>query len=445
MAFSRIRDSRGLNIPEYQHSSFAENVRHETVIIPSTSQVAFGSYSIFDFKEKACLLNDIVLQFQVSNLNIITNTTNQNTLSPRFTPCWNWFTRIEIVQNNQIIDTIYPQSNFLLHQCFLSNEDRQLVNDGAGDYADFTKLFLKTNTSTQNETPFGSGTSNLGEYWYLPLWTYFQSSHIPMLYPKDDLQVRLYMDTIANCLYWDATNTNNTGKTPSANLTCNLLCNVTRLGQDVNLYRLQALNRSVEHYKFLELRYGTTTIQAGVTSFNYVLNAITGNCAFFFAVIRNGKSLNDATKAGDPNQYEPYSSFSILDSTSTNITGGQPVPMSLVQQYLSRKWTASSYYADIRNMFYDQQIWSTSYATGLAFNSSRNFQSTSYAIMYSFCDNPVEAANSGVSSGGFRFYGSEQLQIKFDTATTSALNVDIYAFVESCIETSPVYVKKLTL
>jgi hypothetical protein len=444
MAFSRIRNSRGLNIPEYQHSSFAENVRHETVIIPSTSQVAFGAYSIFDFKEKACLLNDLVLQFQVSNLNILTNTTNVNTLSPRLTPCWNWFTRIEIVQNNQIIDTIYPQSNFLLHQCFLSNEDRQLVNDGAGDYADFTKLFLKTNTNTQNEIQFTS-LSNQGEYWYLPLWSYFQSSHIPMLYPKDDLQVRLYMDTLANCLYWDATNTNNTGKTPSASLTCNLLCNVTRLGQDVNLYRLQELNRSLEHYKFLELRYGTTTIQAGVTSFNYVLNAITGNCAFFFAIIRNGNSLNNTTKAGDPNQYEPYSSFSILDSTSTNITGGQPVPMSLVQQYLSRKWTASSYYSDVRNMYYDQQIFSTSYASGLAFNSSRNFQSTSYAIMYSFCDNPVEAANSGVSSGGFRFYGSEQLQIKFDSATSSALNVDIYAFVESCIEVSPTYVKKLTL
>ena len=59
-----------------------------------------------------------------------------------------------------------------------------------------------------------------------------------MLYPKDDLQVRLYMDTLANCLYWDPANANNTGKTPSANLTCNLLCNVTRLGQDVNLHRL---------------------------------------------------------------------------------------------------------------------------------------------------------------------------------------------------------------
>jgi len=444
MAFSRIRDSRGLNIPEYQHSSVAENIRHETVIIPSTSQVAFGAYSIFDFKEKACLLNDIVLQFQVNNLNILSNSTNVNTQSPRLTPCWNWFTRIEIVQNNQIIDTIYPQSNFLLHQCFLSNEDRQLVNDGAGDYADFSKLFMKTNTSIQTESYFTS-TSNQGEYWYLPLWTYFQSSHIPMLYPKDDLQVRLYMDTLANCLYWDASNSNNTGKTPSAGLTCNLLCNVTRLGQDVNLYRLQALNRSVEHYKFLELRYGTTTIQAGVTSFNYVLNAITGNCAFFFAVIRNGRSLNDTTKAGDPNQYEPYSSFSILDSTSTNITGGQPVPMSLVQQYLSRKWTASSYYSDIRNLYFDTQIWNTNYATQLAFTNGRNYQSTSYAIMYSFCDNPVDAANSGVSSGGHRFYGSEQLQIKFDSATSSALNVDIYAFVESAIEVSPVYIKKLTL
>jgi hypothetical protein len=443
MSFSRIRDPQNLNIPEYQHSHHM-NIKHETVIIPSTSQVAFGAYSIFDFKEKACLLNDIVLQFQVNNLNILSNSTNVSSCSPRLTPCWNWFTRIEIVQNSQIIDTIYPQSNFLLHQCFLSNEDRQLANDGAGDYADFTKLFMKTNTSIQTESYFTS-TSNQGEYWYLPLWSYFHSSHIPMLYPKDDLQIRLYMDTLANCLYWDSANTNNSGKIPSANLTCNLLCNVTRLGQDVNLYRLQALNRSVEHYKFLELRYGTTTIQAGVTSFNYVLNAITGNCAFIFAIIRNGRTLNDTTKAGDPNQYEPYASFSILDSTSTNITGGQPVPMSLVQQYLSRKWTASSYFSDVRNLYFDTQIWNSIYPTQLAFTNGRNYQSTSYAIMYSFCNNPVEAATSGVSSGGHRFYGSEQLQIKFDSATTSTLNVDVYAMVESCIEVSPTYIKKLTL
>ena len=111
MAFPRVIDTKGLNIPEYQYSSIAENVRHETVIIPSTSQVAFGAYSIFDFKEKACLLNDIVLQFQVSNLNITSSTTDLQYTSPRLTPCWNWFTRIEIVQNNQIIDFLNFLSN----------------------------------------------------------------------------------------------------------------------------------------------------------------------------------------------------------------------------------------------------------------------------------------------------------------------------------------------
>jgi len=36
-------------------------VKYETVIIPSTSQVAFGAYSIFDFKEKSCLINEVIL------------------------------------------------------------------------------------------------------------------------------------------------------------------------------------------------------------------------------------------------------------------------------------------------------------------------------------------------------------------------------------------------
>ena len=33
MAFSRSRDSRGLNIPDYQNTS-VQNVKFETVIIP---------------------------------------------------------------------------------------------------------------------------------------------------------------------------------------------------------------------------------------------------------------------------------------------------------------------------------------------------------------------------------------------------------------------------
>ena len=46
MAYSRTRDYRGLNIPEYQNSN-VQNVKYETVIIPSTSQVAFGGLYYF--------------------------------------------------------------------------------------------------------------------------------------------------------------------------------------------------------------------------------------------------------------------------------------------------------------------------------------------------------------------------------------------------------------
>ena len=425
MAYPRTFDSSGLHVPEYQYVNIASNVKQETVIIPSTSQVSFGAYSTFDFREKSLLLNDLVLQFQVMNLSCGTQVAANNL--PRLYPCFNWFTRIEIVQNNQVIDTIYPQANFLLHQCFLADEDRILTNIGAGNYASASQLFQKTRT--------------VGEYWYLPLWTYFKTSHIPFLYPKDDLQIRLYMDQLVNCVFYDSTVTGST--LPSATLTCNLIANITRLGQDVNLYRLQALNRQVEHYKFLELRYSTYAITAGTPNITLVMNAITGNVSFLYCIVRNANfqqqsnqnpasnsvAFNSTIAANDPNQYLPIVNFSILDSTSTNITGGQPVPLSLMQYYLGRKWITSSYYNDTRNLFT---------------SSTSNILPTSNAIMYSFADSPADAVTSGQFTGAFRFTGSEQLQLLF-ASTPGNIVLDIYAFVESVVEVSPTYVKKLNL
>jgi len=115
--------------------------------------------------------------------------------------------------------------------------------------------------------------------------------------------------------------------------------------------------------------------------------------------------------------------FSLLDSTSTNISGGQPIPLSLVQHYLTRKWTNSSYYEDIG----EDTIW------------------RSNAIMYSFANDPSSAANYGISSGSFKFQGSEQLQIQFASPITQGLSLDIYAFCEASLEINLTYVKKITL
>jgi hypothetical protein len=416
MAYERVISHDGLNIPSFQFSSIPSNIKQETVIIPSTSQVNWGAYSTFDFREKSLLLNDIVLQFNISNVVGGTSKTTPGpdpNLFPRLIPSWAWFSRIEIVENNNIIDTLYPISNFLQHQCFVSDEERRKFNLGTGNYTEssvnYNKLYNK-------------------ESFYLPLWTYFKN-HIPMLYPKDDLQIRLYMDQLSNLVITDPAAT-----TPfSCSITANLICSITRMGQDVNLFRLQSLNRKIEHYKFNELRYGTYAISAGASNTTIVMNSITGNVAYLFCVVRPQSKTSTMIPA--PMQsffYYPILNFSILDSTSTNITGGQSIPFSLLQQYLSRKFTSSSYYSDVNTTGFNLGNW---------FVNTCN----SNAILYSFCDDAVGAANSGISSGAFRFQGSEQLQIQFKEALPEGVNIDIYAFVESVLEVSPTYCKKINL
>jgi hypothetical protein len=414
MAYSRTRDSRGLNIPEYQSGS-SQNVKYETVIIPSTSQVAFGAYSIFDFKEKSCLINEVILQFKVNSL----QAGPKSGYFPCFTPAFNWFSRIEVVQNNQILDTIYPHSNFLQHQLFVTDEERKKINQGAGNYQSLYDCHLKT--------------INRDEFWYVPLWSYFRAGRIPCLYPKDDLQIRLYMANLDDNINYDPDVShwpNNTWVRPTAAITCNLVVNLTRLGQDLNLYRLQSLNKAPEHYKFLEMRYGTTSVPVNGNAnpqFNYVLNSVTGNVVFFLAVIRppehNNRLPVETGGAYQSFRYTPVLNFSLLDSTSTNISGGQPVPLSLVKHYLSRKWSASSYFEDL----------------------SEDGVTRSNAIMYSFANDPISAANYGTSSGSFKFQGSEQLQLQFASPITIGLTLDIYAFCEASLEITPTYVKKLTL
>ena len=112
-------NNQGLNIPASQHTSIPSGLKHETVIIPSTSQPSWGSYFVFDFKEKALSLHNIAIQFNVSAL---TGMSGGNSL--RYTTAFAWFSRIEIVINNQVIDTIYPHQQFILNNLFNNDEKK---------------------------------------------------------------------------------------------------------------------------------------------------------------------------------------------------------------------------------------------------------------------------------------------------------------------------------
>ena len=383
-------NNQGLNIPASQHTSIPSGLKHETVIIPSTSQPSWGSYFVFDFKEKALSLHNIAIQFNVSALTGLTGGT-----SKRYTTAFNWFSRIEIVINNQVIDTVYPHQQFFLNNLFNNDEKRALINKASGDYTDGTKRIAMATT--------------ISDY-YVNLWTLFNQTHISLLYPKDDVQLRVYMDTLANNALSNGTTTTDPISTIRS---ANLICSITRFSGEVNNSKLLHLSKQIEHYKFTELRFGTYASSAGSSSYTYVLNSIVGKVDYIIFTIQSSNIENDFYL-----QFNAVDKFSILDSTSTNITGGQAISSSYALSLLPKDWVQSSFYNDL---------------------------TTNNVYLYSFGADPSSTARHGTSFNHHQFQGNEQLQIQFATAPTASFVVNIYAHVQSAIEVGPTYVKKVSL
>ena len=401
--------SNGLNIPSYQAGNDLPNVKYEHITVPSISQVAWGAYSVFDFKEKSCLLHELLLKFDIGPVYKTGADVSGNNL-PRLTPAFFFFQRIEIVMNNNIIDTIYPTEQFIKNQLFVSDEKRKALNYHVGDY---------------NNAKLRSSLTVTGNVYYVPLSTFFNISHMPLLYPKDDIQIRLYMQPFNNVITTDRTSID------SPSIKCDLIAKLTRLGPELNNYYLSQVNKSPCHYKFHELRFGTFTIIPKVYSpTNLVLNSITGNVDWLFVVIRPTSNL---TKDDSFDYSTKIKNLSILDASSTNITGGQALSSDQLIHVMAKNWTISSYLQDI-NVITDEN--------GLKPNNN--------ILMYSFSSDPIDSVIHGTTHNGtHRFLGNEQLQIQWDDTMYNNSNetyqIDIYAYVQSVIECSATYVKKATL
>ena len=96
------------------------------IIISSTSAENWGSYFIFDIKERTTIISDTVLNLNVS---VITGRTGDATNYPHFSPASFWTSKIELVVNNVTIDALYAVSTFVNQQFFFEDEDRLFCNN----------------------------------------------------------------------------------------------------------------------------------------------------------------------------------------------------------------------------------------------------------------------------------------------------------------------------
>jgi len=121
--------------------------------------------------------------------------------------------------------------------------------------------------------------------------------------------------------------------------------------------------------------------------------------------------------------------FSLLDATSTNITGGQPIKTDQLLHVMGKNWTVSSFLTEVNNGFDHSYV---------------EFRPNNFVYMYSFGSDPIDSATTGASHNTHRFTGNEQLQIYWDEWITEdiAYQIDVYAYVQSVIECTATYVKK---
>ena len=198
-----------------------------------------------------------------------------------------------------------------------------------------------------------------------------------------------------------------------------IYCTVTRLNSDINSSKLFHLSKQVHHHKFNETRYATYALNNTGTNYTVVLNAIVGKVSFLLFVVRPSTYTGD-----DWIKFSALSQFSILDSTSTNITGGQPILSELALGLNAKGFAKSSYLSET--------------VRGLTNNNA-------YAYFYSFGADAEDTISTGRTYNHWDFQGNEQLQVQFATTPTAPFTIDVYAYVNSVLEISPSYVKKLSL
>ena len=386
---SRQITKRGFNVSHNQmHTEWAPD-RIETVITPATSQVGFGSYFTIDYKELGVELLDCTLQFNFSALSGTTVT--------HFVPSYFFCSRIEWVQNGKVLDTYWPVEQFLRNQLYVEDEDRVFYNICAGAYQSTSQRV--TMASTANS-------------YYLPLRGLFkQGSPLPLLDISHNIQLRIYMDTLANI-------TAPAGAPVCTFNSCNLLTKVVRLRKNEIDVKTNEISKRPLHLKFSENRYMSSIVNSGVSSANIVLTGLNGRFSHIMFVVRPSASLvNDNCY-----QFTPIQSFAILDSASTNIVGGQSISNSEALLILNRDWALSTYSSEN----------ALSYGTDNKAN----------VYLYSFCADPIDVMLQGKSSGMHRFLGNEQLQLTFQSTLGASVQVDIFGYNEAVLEIGKNYVER---
>ena len=381
----------GLHLPIEQAEEHPSGFKHETLIIPSTSQVnSFnGSMIVFDIREKNLIIDDISLQF---NVNAITGWTDNNNAYPYFCNSFEWITRIEWVVNNTVIDTQYPTELFIKQQLFTEERERLIDNYIGSPY--------------NNPGQAKAKASETSDY-IIKLKSFYKVVKLPVLTENHLTQMRVYMKQANDVIV----KTTGTGTATASINFANVIVKAIKLPAHHIQKQHQEMMKKSFHTLFWDCRYQSNQLSSGITNATIILSSITGRCPYLFFVVRNS-----GFGANGVNTFLPIKNFQILDAGGTSLVGGVAVS-DVVNTENSTRWSLSQY----------------------------QLENNAYVYTWSFSSDVIRAFHSGCALSSHEMKGSEQLQITFNQATEDPVQVDIFASTECLLEQKHNTIRKLIL
>ena len=128
-----------------------------------------------------------------------------------------------LANNNVTINTLYPVVNFIAQQFFYEDEDRLLINNMQGSYNSLPQRATLASTAGQN--------------YYIKLRTFYYEFYIPILSDSHNLQIRCYIDTLANIVLQST----GTGTATTTINYANVILKVMKIPSDIATTRLNAM------------------------------------------------------------------------------------------------------------------------------------------------------------------------------------------------------------
>lgn len=380
--------SKRLSIPAHQapnHPLQKGKTTYGTWVVTSPSSAAnFASTVQFDVREIG------ILQ---ANYLLVTVSAPTGATNAKFAVAPYMLRRIEYLNNSgAILKTVQSgDENFICHQLLFTDEERAEYNAMVGPYNDSARRIALASAGTQT--------------FFIQLRDPFtQSGSYALLGNEHAFSIRLEFTTLEQVCSYSAQTA-----LASSIVSCQLFTNIIRLPeQKVQEMKMEIQSHGALGHLFTDVVQQTFTIQAGVTSSQFVLSGIQGRVSAICFVVRRADTLYDDNYV----VFAPISSYQLTDASATSLLGLTTITHRQNALLINRDLSLSTYLLE---------------GNGLAGDNNAN------VYFFAFDPSPVDCLKHAVHTNSRRFNGTEVLTINFPGTTANVMQVDVFGFVEGAL------------